>query len=320
MEMLLQNFSLSPDGPNQIIWSFAVILGVATTLFVLAILLFAAGLSDPLRRRLHSIAAGEGYNKTASDAVAKAIDPWSSYILPSKEWERSQTSTKLVHAGYRSKSALTLYYAIKLLAGVVFPVIAIVLAMVFDTGLTTFQFIFLILLFSFIGMLLPNIILERLIKKRQRQIYNGFPDMLDLLVTCIEAGLGLNAALNRVAEECVFSYPALAQDLVLVNVETRAGVDRVEALRNFAARTGLDEIRSFVSFLSQSMRFGTSITDTLRIYSEEFRDKRMQRAEEMAAKVGTKMIFPLIFCILPSFFLVAIGPAVLGVLDALGVR
>jgi tight adherence protein C len=91
-------------------------------------------------------------------------------------------------------------------------------------------------------------------------------------------------------------------------------------LKNLAARTGLEEIRSFVSFLAQSTRFGTSITDTLRIYAEEFRDKRMQRAEEMAAKVGTKMIFPLVFCILPSFFLVAIGPAILGVLKALGVR
>jgi tight adherence protein C len=169
-------------------------------------------------------------------------------------------------------------------------------------------------------MVLPNIILERLIKKRQKQIYNGFPDMLDLLITCIEAGLGLNAALNRVAEECVFSYPALAQELALVNAETRAGVERIEALKNLAARTGLEEIRSFVSFLAQSMRFGTSITDTLRIYAEEFRDKRMQRAEEMAAKVGTKMIFPLVFCILPSFFLVAIGPAILGVLKALGVH
>jgi tight adherence protein C len=320
METLLQLFSTSPTDPGQITWFFALILGVATTLFTLAIFLLAAGFSDPLRRRLRTIAEMGGHEKTTSDTVAKAIAPLSPYILPRKEWERSQTNTKLVHAGYRSKNVLTLYYAFKLLAGVILPAVAILAAMTFYTGLTTFQLVFLVLFFSFIGMVLPNIILERLIKKRQKQIYNGFPDMLDLLITCIEAGLGLNAALNRVAEECAFSYPALAQELALVNAETRAGVERIEALKNLAARTGLEEIRSFVSFLAQSMRFGTSITDTLRIYAEEFRDKRMQRAEEMAAKVGTKMIFPLVFCILPSFFLVAIGPAILGVLKALGVR
>ncbi|QBQ55871.1 type II secretion system F family protein [Nitrosococcus wardiae] len=316
MEYLLQIL----NEPGQTTWFFAIIMGVATTLFVLALLLLAAGLSDPMRRRLRSIANSGHHDRKTSDAVAEAIAPLSPYILPRQEWERSKTTTKLVHAGYRSGNALPLFYAIKLLSGIILPAAAIFLTTIFYPKFTTFQIVFLGLFLSFIGLLFPNSVLERLIKKRQRQIYNGFPDVLDLLITCTEAGLGLNAALKRVAEECAVSHPILSGELTLVNMEIRAGVNRVEALKNFSARAGIEDIHSFVAFLSQSLRFGTSIADTLRIYSDEFRDKRMQRAEEMAAKMGTKMIFPLIFCILPSFFLVAIGPAILGVLKALGVR
>ena len=119
------------------------------------------------------------------------------------------------------------------------------------------------------------------------------------------------------ADELAVSQPELAAELALVNAEIRAGVDRVQALKNLGNRTGLEDIRGLVSLLAQTLRFGTSIADTLRVYAEEFRDKRMQRAEEQAAKIGTKLIFPLVVCIFPSFFLVAIGPAILGVLEVL---
>ena len=145
---------------------------------------------------------------------------------------------------------------------------------------------------------------------------NGFPDALDILVICTEAGLGLNAALQRVTDELGVSYPELMEELEMVNAEIRIGVDRVVALRGLADRTGIEEIRGLVTLLTQSLRFGTSIAQTLRIYSEEFRDKRAQRAEEEAAKIATKMIFPLVFCMFPAFFIVAIGPAILGVMKA----
>jgi len=170
---------------------------------------------------------------------------------------------------------------------------------------------------SGIGLLLPSIFLSHRVETRKRSLMNALPDALDLLVTCTEAGLGLNQALQRVANEIEVSHPLLAEELALVNAEIRAGVDRTEALKALASRTGLEEIRGLVSLMSQSMRFGTSIADTLRIYSEEYREKRMQRAEEQAAKIGTKLIFPLVFFLWPAFFIVAVAPAVLGALRAI---
>jgi tight adherence protein C len=148
-------------------------------------------------------------------------------------------------------------------------------------------------------------------ENRIKKLRDGFPDALDLLVVCVESGLGLTAAIQRVADELGVSHEELAMELSLVSAETRAGMERSKALRNLAERSGLDDIRGLVSMLIQAMRFGTSIADTLRVYSEEFRDRRMQKAEEQAAKIGTKLLFPLVFCLFPSFFLVAIGPAIL---------
>jgi tight adherence protein C len=135
---------------------------------------------------------------------------------------------------------------------------------------------------------------------------------------CVEAGLGLAPAMQRVADELSISHPKLGAELGLVNAEMRAGVERSEALKNLADRTGLPDIRGLVALLVQTMRFGTSVADALRVYSEEFRDKRMQAAEEQAAMIGTKMIFPLVLCLFPCFFLVAIGPAIVGVLAMFG--
>ena len=143
---------------------------------------------------------------------------------------------------------------------------------------------------------------------------NGFPDALDLLVVCVEAGLGLAAAIQRVADELNFSHPELAFELATVNAEIRAGRPREQALRNLADRTGLKDIKGLVGLLVQTMRFGTGVSDALRVYSEEFRDTRMQRAEEEAARMGTTLIFPLVLCMFPVFFIVAIGPAVLRIM------
>ena len=159
--------------------------------------------------------------------------------------------------------------------------------------------------------MLPNLVLNHLVERRQKRLRDAFPDALDMLVVCVEAGLGLSASIQRVAEELRFSHPELGAELALVTAEMRAGVDRESALKGLAARTGLEDIHGLVSLLLQTLKFGTSIADTLRVYAEEFRDKRMQRAEEKAAKIGTKLIFPLVFCLFPAFFVVAIGPAVI---------
>jgi tight adherence protein C len=165
-------------------------------------------------------------------------------------------------------------------------------------------------------LILPNVALNHLVERRQKRLRDGFPDALDMLVVCVEAGLGLMAAMQRVADELRFSHPELANEFALVTAEMRAGVDRVTALKGLAARTGLEDVQGLVSLLVQTLKFGTSIAESLRVYAEEFRDKRMQRAEEQAAKIGTKLIFPLIFCLWPSFFVVAVGPAVLRFIEA----
>jgi tight adherence protein C len=171
---------------------------------------------------------------------------------------------------------------------------------------------------AFVGMVIPSKILGLIASKRQDTLRKGFPDALDLLVVSVEAGLGFNAALDRVSKELVISHPELAIELSTVNDEIRAGIDRPQALRNLYTRTGLEDIQGLTTLIAQSLRFGTSIADSLRVYSEEYRDRRMQKAEEQAAKIGTKLIFPLVLCIFPSFFLVMIGPPILGVLTVLG--
>ena len=135
-------------------------------------------------------------------------------------------------------------------------------------------------------------------------------------MVCVESGLGLSPALQRVADEMTVSHPELGAEFALVNAEIRAGVDRAEALKNLAERTGLADIRGLVALLVQTMRFGTSVADALRVYSEEFRDRRMQAAEERAAKIATKMIFPLITCMFPAFFVVTAGPGVMRLVEA----
>jgi tight adherence protein C len=153
---------------------------------------------------------------------------------------------------------------------------------------------------------------------RQKRLRDGFPDALDFLVVCSEAGLGLDAAIKRVADELVVSHPELADELRLVGSEMRVGIDRGQCLRNLVIRNGVEDLRGFVATLSQAMRFGSSVSETLRIYAEEFRDKRMQRAEEVAAKLPIKMIFPLALCLLPAFMIIALGPSVITVYRAFG--
>jgi tight adherence protein C len=169
---------------------------------------------------------------------------------------------------------------------------------------------------AYAGFIAPSYYVDYKLSKRQRALRNGFPDALDLLVVCVESGLGLAQAIQRVSEELAVSHPELATELALVNAEVRVGVENTVALHNFSERTGLEDIRGLVSLLVQTIKFGTGIADALRVYAEEFRDKRMQAAEDAAAKMGTKMIFPLVFFMFPGFFVVAVGPAAIKLIDA----
>jgi len=160
-----------------------------------------------------------------------------------------------------------------------------------------------------LGYYLPNVVLSRLVFVRQREIFETFPDALDLMTVCVEAGLGVEAALNKVAEDIEHKSKVLGEELRLLGLELRAGVDRERALRNLAARTGVEEVDTWASMLIQADRFGTSIAAALRVHSDMLRTRRRQRAEEAAAKIALKLLFPLIFCIFPSLMLVLMGPA-----------
>jgi tight adherence protein C len=159
------------------------------------------------------------------------------------------------------------------------------------------------------GYLLPGMVLARKAKRRAHRIRLALADMLDLLVVSVEAGLGLDQAIARVSAELTFAYPELSDELRLINLELRAGKARSEALRNLADRTGVEDLSSLVTMLIQTDKFGTSVAQSLRVYSETLRTKRRQRAEEAAAKTGVKMVFPLVFCIFPAIWVVTIGPA-----------
>ncbi len=236
----------------------------------------------------------------------------------SAEQEKASTTRSLLtHAGYRSPAAVQTYWAVRLLSPLILLGLTL-LALPFIPKLSLSMGIALVVAAAAVGWLAPAIYVDKRKQARMTRLLVAFPDALDLMVVCVESGLALPQAIERVAEEMAVSQPELALELALVNAEVRAGIPSTEALKHLAERTGLEDIRGLVSLLAQSIRFGTSVADTLRIYAEEFRDRRTQLAEETAAKIGTKLIFPLVLCLWPSFFLVAIGPAIIGVLKTFG--
>jgi len=298
---------------------FIVTISGAIFVFALGLSYFVVGASNPIRKRLGVIEADQ-YSDGDDDPGARLVDiqtifgTASHWLIPTSDIERTKTTQQLTFAGYRSPNALQTYYGIKAVLLIALPGIVLIATQWFPQ-LSGTQIIYALAAAAAIGLFGPNKMLDRLVEKRMKKLRDGFPDALDLLVVCVESGLGLSAAIQRVSDEISVSHEELAMELALVNAETRAGMDRAKALRNLADRTGLDDIRGLVSMLVQAMRFGTSIADTLRVYSAEFRDRRMQKAEEAAAKIGTKLLFPLVMCLFPSFFTVAIGPAIIRFVD-----
>ena len=272
---------------------------------------------DPLRRRIDSLPSKDSERSDFVKKLASAVTPIAAFVLPQNELERNSIMSQLIRAGHRSTFALQVFYLTKTLLIIALPLLVLVSSN-WMPDMKSKNVILYAIFASGLGMFLPNMVLQRMVDRRARALTHGFPDALDLLVVCVESGLGLAAAIQRVADELGVSHPELAFELATVNAEIRVGVQREQALRNLADRTGLEDIRGLVGLLVQTMRFGTGIADTLRVYSEEFRDKRTQKAEEQAAKMGTKLVFPLVLFMFPIFFIVAIGPAVLRVIDAFG--
>jgi tight adherence protein C len=297
------------------ILAIAVVAGLAVTLLAVGLSTILSNATDPVRRRVVSATGSQAAAPAAGFDFGRMLQPISKYVMPTELSEQGKTRRRLVQAGFRSDGAVRNFYGMKAFLPLVLPV-GVYVGVRWMPALSTSAVGLAVATAAVIGLKLPDYVLGKLHDRRMKRLRVAFPDALDLLVVCVESGLGLAPAIERVARELEISHKDLAQELALVNAEIGAGVERPIALRNLADRCGLEDIRGLVGLLIQTIRFGTSIADALRVYSEEFRDKRMQKAEEQAAKIGTKMIFPLVFCLFPSFFLVAVGPAVMRLMEA----
>jgi tight adherence protein C len=229
-------------------------------------------------------------------------------VIPKSQAEIGVTQQRLIRAGYRSDTAIKVFNSVKLVVPVA------LCAAVFFSGQGSSFFLYIAAVG--LGYLLPDFWLGRAIKTRQAKIRKGLPDVLDLLVICIEAGLSLDQATKRTTEELMKAQPALCDELNIVVLEQRAGRPRADCWKHLADRTDVDSLRNLVSVLIQSEQFGTSIAKTLRVHSDTLRTQRVQQVEEMAAKTTVKLVFPLVLFIFPSLFLVVLGPALITMADS----
>ncbi|WP_441460484.1 type II secretion system F family protein [Burkholderia thailandensis] len=270
-----------------------------------------------LARRLEQIGgagAVAGGGSPAPPAVwveklAEISQPISKLSLPKSGWENSPLRLRLINAGWRSPSAAHLYFAAKTVLALALPAAAMPFLIGTAIADSPYSVSAMLVLIGAFGFYLPNAMLARRIASRQRMIIEDFPDALDLLTVCVEAGLGLDAALTKVADELRLRSPVVADELGLMLLEMRSGFTKEAALRNLALRTGAEDVDAFSAMLIQADRFGTSIGASLRVLSDTLRTQRRMRAEERAAKIALKLLFPLIFCIFPALLTVLLGPA-----------
>jgi tight adherence protein C len=265
-------------------------------------------------RRLEAVAADttpSGTDWTAT--IVKIAGPLANLSTPEGEWENSPLRLRFLNAGLRRNDMRLYYFAAKtvlplLLAGIAYT------ASQAAGGKDGLELLFNVLFAALVGYYLPTLLLNMQVRARQREIFENFPDAADLMLVCIEAGLGLDTSMTRVADEIKRKSVALAEELHLTNLEMRAGGTRETALRNLALRTGVDETATFATMLTQADRFGTSIGESLRVFSDDLRHKRQTRAEERAAKIPTKLLIPLVICIFPSIIMVILGPAIIQII------
>lgn len=238
-------------------------------------------------------------------------------FVPTEEKERSALRLRLVRAGFMRPSAILIYYIWRIAFALVLPVLALLAVTVFVGSVSPNVLLLTAIGACISGYYLPYLFLNSRISERQRKAREGFPDALDMLLVCVEAGLGLSAAIERIGKEVGRSHPILAEQFGLVGLEMRAGTSRADALKNLARRLGVDEVNAFVTLLVQSETLGTSIADSLRVYAQEMRTSRLMRAEEMANKLPVKITLPLGFGILPCLILVIMTPAAIRVIRSL---
>ena len=260
-------------------------------------------------------ASSNNISRIITAPFATLMNKLGKHVASEKSIEYTLLKTKFLKAGLRKASVPQIYWGVKCFLMICLPLsLFIGRAFLFKVS-NNFLFLAICFLSAIIGFYLPDIWLRVKIARRKAKIMEALPDALDLLGICVEAGLGLDSAVNRVAQEIRLRSEELSEELILLNLEVRAGKLRQDALRNLAMRTDLDAVRSLVTLLIQTEKFGTSIAQTLKVYSDSFRTQRYQKAEEIASKLPIKLLFPLIFFIFPSLFVVILGPALIRVYE-----
>jgi len=292
------------------LWATSGVAFAAVVMVVLAVVYGFSGGGVPAAARLARLWAPPSENKRLT-FTGKQKQRFTQVLgdvgklVPSSGKSLPHTQRLMARAGYRRPESVMAMQGAKVLLPLA------LLGLVYFTGLYHYSPIFILMIAPVAGYLIPEFWLTSRVRRRQHQLRLSLPDCLDLLVVCVEAGLALDQAFMRVTQELRIVHPQLCEELDLVNAEIRVGRTRVEALRQLADRTGVEDIKSLVAMLVQTERFGTSIAQSLRVHSDELRTKRRQRAEELAAKATVKMIPPLVFFVFPALFVVILGPAVI---------
>jgi tight adherence protein C len=236
-------------------------------------------------------------------------------FIPQSPKDVTVMQRRLIRAGIRNENALKILYGAKAVCGVAMPLLVALLVSTSSTDSS--NKIAAILAAGAVGFFGPNEYVRRMASKRQKEIARGLANALDLLVVCVESGLGLDQAILQVSKELEHAHPEISEEFGFVNLELKAGKRRVDALRNLAERTGVDDLKKLVAVLIQADRFGTGVAQSLRAHSDFMRVQARQIAEEKAAKLGVKLIFPIFFCILPSLFVVTVGPVAVKIMREL---
>lgn len=263
--------------------------------------------ASPERRRLRQLATPQGVDiGDGAFGLVESVNPRITRVpgVPKSPKEMGRLRRRLAMAGYTDTSAVVVFALSQLITPLLLVLVTVWLAGM-SRGL-----IFALFAAAF-GYMLPGVILARQIELRKRAIREGLPDALDLFIVCVEAGCGLDQAIVKASNELEITHPALAYELRLITTEIRAGKPRLEAFKNFAARTKVDDVQSLVALLVQTDKFGTSVAQALRVHAETSRTKRRQNAEERAGKIGVKLVFPLVLFLFPALYIVILGPAVI---------
>lgn len=322
-DFLVEN--LGPLGP------LIAVGGLGLVLILLALPTMLKRRVDPLSRLKESSGGGQAAARAAKGDTrrktlrqggggADKLQRFAGFLEPKTEEELSTARLKMMRAGYRGKNAVRTFHAIQFALGILFltlgAIYAIVAAATSGTEVAPSQLVLYVVVPAAIGYYLPRYWVERRLQTRQQEIQNGFPDALDMILVCVEAGQSLDQGIIRVSKELHAAFPSLAEEFQIVSTEVKAGKDKPSVLRAFAERSGVSDVSSFVTVMIQSQTFGTSMADALRVFAAEMRDKRVMRAEEKANKLPTKMTLGTMMFTVPPLLVILVGPSVYGMLQS----